>query len=1409
MKHLPAKPARDLAAGGLRRLLSFACHLVTLAALVSMASAHVITTSPEAGGKIYPEGPITVPEGARPTFFIIPAAGFSIGEVTVGGDSRGHESQVLVGPVTEDTTVTATFVKSPTITSSASGGGSISPAGKDTVGQGGSRKFVMQATQGNMLSSLMVNNVAVTLPSPKPAVFSHTVTDITANTVVKATFAADPDKVIVTSTAGPGGGISPLGKVEVAKGGSKVYSVSANSGHYIVDVKAGGKSLGRGTSHTLTNILKAQTIAATFAKNPVVTAKQSAGGSISPVNPTTVPYEGSIFYSFTASAGYMVDKILVNGKAQAGASSFTVLNVKADTTVSAVFKLLPEQFIITATAGAGGSVSPAGKVAVAKGANRSFSITPATGHRVLDVKVDGKSVGAVTFHTLSDVQKAGTVAATFVKNPVISAKQAAGGSISPAGEVSVTLNGSRSYSISPLTGYEIVNLVIDGKKVDAATSHTFSSVTTNHTISAVFKQRADYVTLTVTPGKGGKSSPTGKVLVAKGSSPVVTLLPDINFRVLDAKVGKTSAGSGATVTVGDIQADTAVTATFIKQPVITAKQTAGGTVGPAGNKVVTMGGSQVYNINPVIGYKLDSLLVDGKKVDDVDGIYEFTNVTGNRSISAKFSLTTHVVEASSPAGGTITPAGTMNVMNGKDQGFKVTPPAGFKAGIKVNGVLKAQNPTGGELTYALKNVRKNMRVEAVYAQVGTQFAGTLGITPVGVGDTIHVANKTPAEFQLLTNGTLGVAGVFYHNVSATNWGEAKAGATEDNWTVSVPMVPGDNEIWFAAVGNGGEVAYYPTIVTCYPQTDFTTPLTPYVSNQPLSTLVIGQATTVTWKVGLLNPTGAAVTLYSVGENDELSVAATMNDNGNLPDEIQGDGIFTGNTSITANTSGYLYYRAGVVKPGPVTYYSETKEVWAPPVLTDAQVNTAGELADEASAKFQEQITEGKTVQEAAQFVADLLNEDPDIGTAGVTEEGGVWWVTVDGILGFYQTTYENQRAGAVVDSGGRGEAAPVLDAALAAGPVQTPFYSPADWETLFPRVQDTVTLGMDGLVGPPPAAAPEDNRILSDRAVIISPFLNNPNGSSFGNGDDFYKPWPTIKAHKTCGLYAEKEAVNNGSVTVSLGDFKNLSNYGYIHICTHGDNLYNGLLTNWNDAWGPNDFLKGNLSIVGIYSGIKLPKVDGKYVKGIHEDDLNQKRLAVGPGGLLVMLPQFFKDYLQPLPNSLVSLAACRTGYNGSLMSVFLSKGAGAVIGYTDYVSCDYCQNTLQEVIDRMYEDKTFLQAAQSATTKFGANDADTDPAAFVYMGATDLKFPNSNLANRGFEDGIIAPWQVSGDGRVITGLGIERPKEGKFMGIISTGLGYTTSAGSIQCCSLIRRVTARLRAGFRGGDELPLELLF
>ncbi|MCX6345913.1 MAG: hypothetical protein NT018_12725, partial [Armatimonadetes bacterium] len=70
---------------------------------------------------------------------------------------------------------------------------------------------------------------------------------------------------------------------------------------------------------------------------------------------------------------------------------------------------------ITASAGAGGSISPNGAVSVNYGANQAFTIAPNAGYVVADVTVDGSSVGAVTSYLFSIVTVNHTISATFAK----------------------------------------------------------------------------------------------------------------------------------------------------------------------------------------------------------------------------------------------------------------------------------------------------------------------------------------------------------------------------------------------------------------------------------------------------------------------------------------------------------------------------------------------------------------------------------------------------------------------------------------------------------------------------------------------------------------------------------------------------------------------------------------------------------------------------------------------------------------------------------------------------------------------------------------------------------------------------------------------------------------------------------
>ena len=72
-------------------------------------------------------------------------------------------------------------------------------------------------------------------------------------------------------------------------------------------------------------------------------------------------------------------------------------------------------YTIKATAGTGGSISPSGNVSVREGRDQTFTITPDKGYAVANVKIDGRSIGAVKSYTFENVKRAHTIEVSFTR----------------------------------------------------------------------------------------------------------------------------------------------------------------------------------------------------------------------------------------------------------------------------------------------------------------------------------------------------------------------------------------------------------------------------------------------------------------------------------------------------------------------------------------------------------------------------------------------------------------------------------------------------------------------------------------------------------------------------------------------------------------------------------------------------------------------------------------------------------------------------------------------------------------------------------------------------------------------------------------------------------------------------------
>lgn len=97
-------------------------------------------------------------------------------------------------------------------------------------------------------------------------------------------------------------------------------------------------------------------------------------------------------------------------------TTIKVIGVAPGCTQSAVTTLtykIGQIYTITASAGAGGSISPSGSTQVLQTGSRSYAISANSGYEIADVKVDGVSKGVLSSYSFSDVSSNHSISVTF------------------------------------------------------------------------------------------------------------------------------------------------------------------------------------------------------------------------------------------------------------------------------------------------------------------------------------------------------------------------------------------------------------------------------------------------------------------------------------------------------------------------------------------------------------------------------------------------------------------------------------------------------------------------------------------------------------------------------------------------------------------------------------------------------------------------------------------------------------------------------------------------------------------------------------------------------------------------------------------------------------------------------------
>ena len=124
---------------------------------------------------------------------------------------------------------------------------------------------------------------------------------------------------------------------------------------------------------------------------------------------------------------------------------------------------------VTATAGEGGTITPAGQTLVKKGTSKTFDIAPAQGYEIVNVNVDGADLGPISYYTFQRVGVDHTISATFQKaqpsgdTVTLTTTANEGGTVAPAGQTRYAPGASAEITFTPDPGYQLASVKVNGR----------------------------------------------------------------------------------------------------------------------------------------------------------------------------------------------------------------------------------------------------------------------------------------------------------------------------------------------------------------------------------------------------------------------------------------------------------------------------------------------------------------------------------------------------------------------------------------------------------------------------------------------------------------------------------------------------------------------------------------------------------------------------------------------------------------------------------------------------------------------------------------------------------------------------------------------------------------------------------
>ena len=514
---------------------------------------------------------VTLPGYADLLSTITPAPGYHISSIIIDGVEHSlidiYSFEHLFG------THTVEVIFSPNhyvITTAGYGNGTVTPGVEFDYDPAFTYTFEAIPAAGYRIGTITRNNVALNVINPADT-FTETLTNILDNYHYEVMFVQNT--YTITASCGAHGTISPNGVANYLYHQDASYVITANPGYYIATVTYDGTTYTFTQDDAITtftvpflNIEENHTISATFAPMSFqITVNAGSNGAITPTT-ASYAYGATPTFTITPDAGYSIADVTVDGTSVGAVATYTFLPLTAAHTIGATF--VANIYTITATAGNGGTITPAGATTVAYNADRTYTIAANTGYHVSDVFVDGVSVGAVTTYTFTGVTANHTIYAAFDLNEyTVTVNQPSHGAITP-GTTTVLYGATPSFVITPATGYNVTAITVNGSNVNLNNvpsangiyTYTFSAISSNQTITATMTAKT--YTISASAGANGSISPNGNTTVSHGGAQAYTITPANGYVVAQVTVDGMSVGAVTSYVFTNVVANHTINATF-------------------------------------------------------------------------------------------------------------------------------------------------------------------------------------------------------------------------------------------------------------------------------------------------------------------------------------------------------------------------------------------------------------------------------------------------------------------------------------------------------------------------------------------------------------------------------------------------------------------------------------------------------------------------------------------------------------------------------------------------------------------------------------------------------------------------------------------------------------------------------